>query len=95
MKAKAALVIDRKETFNDGSIVQIVVWTLPIPLKGSLHRYKYRLYFGKDGICLVRYDNEHGKGDHKHVTGQEEPYHFNDISTLLDDFWKDVERIGE
>ena len=46
-------------------------------------------------MCLVRYDNEHGKGDHKHVTGQEEPYHFKDISTLLDNFWEDVERIGE
>jgi hypothetical protein len=80
---------------NDGSIIQVVVWTLPVPLLGSLHRYKYRLYFGKDGVCLVRYDNEHGKGDHKHVAGQEETYRFKDIPTLLGDFWKDVERIGE
>ncbi|MFA7061721.1 MAG: DUF6516 family protein [Pedobacter sp.] len=95
MKTKAALVLNRKETFSDGTIVQIVVWTLPIPLKGSLHRYKYRLYFGKDGTCLVRYDNEHGKGDHKHVAGLEEPYRFKDVNTLLDNFWEDVERTGD
>lgn len=95
MRAKATLVINKKATFNDGSIVQIVVWELPVPLKGSLHRYKYRLYNGKDGVCLVRYDNEHGKGDHKHITGREESYDFKDVSTLLADFWKDIERIGE
>ena len=95
MKTKATLVLNRKETFDDGTIVQIVVWTLPVPLKGSLHRYKYRLYFGKDGNCLVRYDNEHGKGDHRHVVGREEPYRFKEVETLLDNFWADVERIGD
>ncbi len=46
MIRRAALVIDRKITLEDGSIVQAVVWELPVPLKGSQHRYKYRLYFG-------------------------------------------------
>jgi hypothetical protein len=44
MKRRATLVIDRKVTLEDGSIIQAVVWELPIPLKGSPHRYKYRLY---------------------------------------------------
>jgi hypothetical protein len=86
MKRKATLIIDRKENLADGGIIQAVVWELPVPLMGSLHRYKYRLYFGKDGVCQVRFDNEQGKGDHKHVQGIETPYRFKDITTLLNDF---------
>lgn len=86
MRRKATLVIDRKENRADGSIIQAVVWELPVPLTGSLHRFKYRLYFGRGGICLVRFDNEQGKGDHKHVRGIESPYRFKDIPTLLRDF---------
>lgn len=86
MKRQASLVIDRKENRADGSIIQAVVWELPIPLSGSLHRFKYRLSYGKDGICLVRFDNEQGKGDHKHIKGIESPYLFKDIPTLLKDF---------
>lgn len=92
MRVKAALVINEKITRNDGSIIQIVVWDLPVPLKGSHHRYKYRLYFGKDGICLARFDNEQGKGDHKHIDGIESPYHFIDIKGLLRDFKEAIQR---
>jgi hypothetical protein len=84
MRRRATLVIDREITLEDGSIVQAVVWELPIPLKGSPHRYKYRLYYGNQGECLVRFDNEQGKGDHIHIRGVDEaPYVFQDIPTLL------------
>lgn len=86
MKRKATLVINRKENLANGGIIQAVVWELPLPLTGSLHRYKYRLYFGKSGTCLVRFDNEQGKGDHKHFKEIESPYLFKDIPTLLKDF---------
>lgn len=94
MKRSATLVIDRKENRADGSILQAVVWLLPVPLKGSLHRYKYRLYYGKGGECLVRYDNEQGKGDHRHIAGIEEPYQFVDIPTLLHDFRQSIRETG-
>ena len=94
MKRRATLVIDRKVTLEDGSIIQAVVWELPIPLKGSPHRYKYRLYFGRHGECLVRFDNEQGKGDHLHVMGVEASYSFRDIPTLLKDFRSEIERAG-
>jgi len=86
MRRRATLVINEKITRDDGSIIQVVVWELPVPLKQSRHRYKYRLYFGKGGICLVRFDNEQGKGDHTHIKGVEAPYHFTDIPGLLRDF---------
>lgn len=75
---------------EDGAIVEIVVWELPQPLPPCLHRYKYRLYFGAGGLCRVRYDNERGKGDHRHVNEMEMPYAFVSITRLLDDFQHDV-----
>ena len=38
----------------------------------------------------LRYDNEAGKGDHKHVGEREVPYPFIDLATLQADFWADV-----
>lgn len=38
------------------------------------------------------YDNERGKGDHKHVDGREVTVRFIDIDTLVRDFLRDVER---
>jgi len=43
------------------------------------------------GICVLRYDNETGKGDHRHVGAQQEPYVFSDPDTLLADFWSEVQ----
>jgi len=94
MRRRATLVIDRKFTLEDGSIIEAVVWELPIPLKGSPHRYKFRLYYGRHGECLVRFDNEQGKGDRKHIRGVEAQYTFRDIPTLLKDFREEIERAG-
>lgn len=85
--------MNRKLSRDDGSILQFVVWELPEPLPGSRHRYKYRFYYGKGGICLVRYDNERGKGDHRHYRTREEQYLFNDLDILLQDFLRDVTEI--
>ena len=80
-----------KEVRDDGSVVELVVWRLAQPLSPCVHPYKYRLYFGADGQCRVRYDNERGKGDHRHVNNVEEAYQFVSMSQLLDDFQHDVE----
>ena len=82
--------MNRKLSRDDGSILQFIVWELPAPLAGSGHRYKYRFYYGREGIPLVRYDNERGKGDHRHYCDREEPYTFIDLDTLLQDFLRDV-----
>lgn len=84
-------IVRAKEVRDDGSVVEIVVWRLQQPLSPCLHPYKYRLYFGADNQCRVRYDNERGKGDHRHVNNTEEAYRFVSISQLLDDFQHDVE----
>jgi len=88
----AALLARAKEVRDDGSIVEIVIWELPRPLPPSGHRYTYRLYFGASGVTRVRYDNERGKGDHRHVGDREEDYRFTSVEQLLADFQSDVER---
>ena len=80
-----------KESRDDGSIIEIVVWLVPEAVSPGTHSYKYRLYFGKNGNCRVRYNNERGKGDHKHVGEVEEVYIFESLEKLLADFRSDVE----
>lgn len=87
----AVLLAHAKEARDDGSIVEIIVWELPDPLPPSTHRYKYRLYFGAAGVTRVRYDNERGKGDHRHLGDREEEYCFVSLDQLLEDFRRDVE----
>jgi len=86
----AALVAKAKEIRDDGSVVEVVVWEVPEPLTPSIHNYKYRLYYGAAGVCRVRYDNERGKGDHRHLGEREEDYRFTTIEQLLADFERDV-----
>jgi hypothetical protein len=90
---KAQLLVRVKESVP-GGIREIVIWLLDEPLPGCNHRLKYRLCFGiSGGKCIVRYDNERGKGDHRHVMGDEEPYNFATVDSLIDDFETDVRRL--
>jgi len=43
------------------------------------------------GERVVGYDNERGKGDHKHIRGTQVPYAFKDVPTLIRDFLQDVQ----
>ncbi|MBI2752823.1 MAG: hypothetical protein HYX46_04815 [Betaproteobacteria bacterium] len=92
---RATLISDAKEIRDDGSIVEIVIWELGEPLPPSTHLYKYRLYYGSGGVCRVLYDNERGKGDHRHVGDAEHDYSFSSVEQLLEDFKSDVERWGQ
>jgi hypothetical protein len=82
-----------KQTLPDGAIVEMVIWSLPQPLPGSVHRLKYRLFYGFPGKRLVSYDNERGKGDHRHIEGKEETYSFTTPEKLMADFLADVRRL--
>lgn len=48
------------------------------------------LVYVVDGKRIVGYDNERGKGDHKHIDGTEKTYRFVNPQRLIDDFMKDV-----
>ena len=89
---KAVLIYRRRRELADGAIIEGVAWSLPTPVEGSSHLYKYRLFYGYSGQRVIGYDNERGKGDHKHFGDQEEPYTFVDVDRLIDDFIQEIER---
>ena len=43
---------------------------------------------------VMRYDNERGKGDHRHLGGIEEPIEFTMLDASFDAFEADAERIA-
>ena len=87
----ASLLLNERHTISETAFVELVVWRLPLPLPGCCHSFKYRLALVVSGACVLRYDNESGKGDHKHVGEDESPYSFTTPKALLDDFWNDVD----
>jgi Family of unknown function (DUF6516) len=88
----ADLLMDERHVLDAATFIELVIWRLPKPMRGSRHRFKYRLALVHNGICVLRYDNELGKGDHRHIRDSEGPYRFTDPDTLLADFWNDVEQ---
>lgn len=85
----ATPILSDKQAFGAG-FVEIIIWQVPKPVPPSGHSFKYRLVYVAQGKRVVGYDNERGKGDHRHVGDREAPYQFVDIPTLLHDFWQDV-----
>lgn len=88
----ADLMLNERHTISENAFVEVVVWQLPSPLAGSFHGFKYRLALVVHGTCVLRYDNEAGKGDHKHLGEVETLYEFTTPKALLDDFWNDVDK---
>jgi hypothetical protein len=77
-----------------GGVVEMVVWRVPKPVPPSEHAFKYRLVYLRDGGRIVGYDNERGKGDHRHLRDREHAYRFIDVDTLIADFLHDVEAVS-
>lgn len=92
MAEKASLIEDRKLLLASGAIIQIRIWRLPRPTRERPHGLKYSLFYGRPGERVIGYDNESGKGDHRHCRGREEPYQFVDLERLIADFEADVRR---
>ena len=87
----ARLLFRERFVYTDGAIREMVLWKIPEASSDRRHALKYRLYYGDaKGRCFVRYDNEAGKGDHRHWGGREEPYEFVSVDRLVDDFLADL-----
>ena len=93
--SNTAVLLMRERRVLDTGLVGVVVWQVPGRLRGSSHFYKYRLAYVVQGQCVLRYDNEPGKGDHRHLGATEQPYAFVSVDQLLDDFLADVATWGE
>ena len=78
---------------------EIVVWMVTTPLPGSTHACKDRLAFALNGdcvpgsaLCVVRYDNEAGRGDRRRLNAAEKACQFFTSDKLFADFERDIRR---
>jgi hypothetical protein len=90
---KAQLLLKQRLVLSESTFAEIVIWQLPAPLDGSTHDYKYRLAYVVNGDCVLRYDNEVGKGNHLHINEQEIVYNFVSTEQLIDDFFAQIKRM--
>lgn len=89
---RAELLLRERHQLGRDSFVELRVWRVLEPVRGSAHEFKYSLAYVVAGKCVLRYDNEPGKGDHKHLGRVEMPYSFTTPAQWLADFWSDVDR---
>jgi hypothetical protein len=89
---KAELLLDERHQVKTEAFVELKIWCVSISVKGSQHQYKYSLAYVVQGECVLRYDNEAGKGDHRHIGVVESAYSFTTPEQLLADFWSDVDK---
>lgn len=89
---KAIQFVATRIPYSEFAFAELVLWRLPRPVEGSAHGFKYRLAYVVRGECVLRYDNEVGKGDHRHVGGIETTYSFTTPEQLIADFQRDIER---
>lgn len=90
----ADLLIKKRDYFpNEDAFTSITVWAVDPSIRGSQHNYKYSLAYVVQGVCVMRYDNEAGKGDHKHIEDTELTVTFSGLDDLISQFFNDVNRI--
>ena len=89
---KARELFNRRVPVTKQSFAELVMWEVPESILDSTHPYKYRLAFVVAGVRVLRYDNESGKGDHRHVKGKELKYRFVSADQLVADFFGDIKR---
>ena len=89
---KATLLARTRIVYSGRSFAELVLWRVPTSLAGSTHVYKYRMAYVVDAVCVVRYDNEVGKGDHRHFGPTESSYRFRTPEKFIADFQIDIAR---
>lgn len=87
---RATLLFHDKKRDELGNIMETKIWRVSVN-EHTPHGFKYSLAYVVNGVRVVGYDNEREKGDHRHIAGQELPYHFTTPESLLQDFRADME----
>jgi hypothetical protein len=89
---KAIELVRTRIAYSEVAFAELALWQLAAPMPGSSHRFKYRLAYVVRGACVLRYDNEAGKGDHRHYAGKESAYAFAGPDKLIAAFQADIAR---
>jgi len=88
------MLYQRQKQGMGGLVIEMVAWQLPAATTDRPHGFKYRLYCGRGNECLVRHDNESGKGGHVRREGKELSYTFVPLEQLIKDFEADMLRLA-
>ena len=75
---RAKLVRHIKEWLDEYTLIEIKVWEIP-PDEYRPEGFKYSLAYIVKGERIIGYDNERGKGSHRHFKGTETSYHFEGV----------------
>ena len=74
----------KKVIYPDLCIAEIVVWQFLHTTPERPHGYKYRINdCTADGTAVVRYENETGNGNNKHIGALDPPYEFESLDILF------------
>ncbi|MEK7702960.1 MAG: DUF6516 family protein [Nitrospirota bacterium] len=84
--------LHQRIVYSENRFAELVLWQVAQPLAEAKHFFKYRLAYVVNEVCVLRYDNETGKGDHRHWGAKESVYKFSTPEKLLADFQRDIER---
>ncbi|MGH7052556.1 MAG: hypothetical protein ACREFA_01865 [Stellaceae bacterium] len=57
---KAEPLFHQRIDYDDGAIVEMVLWRIPSPVPPSTHDLIYPLFYGRAGVREIGYDNERG-----------------------------------
>lgn len=90
---KAELLLKQRLVLGETTFAEIEIWQLQSSLQGSTHDYKYRLAYVVNGQCVLRFDNEAGKGNHLYINQQEFDYDFVSAEQLIDDFFAQMKQM--
>lgn len=85
MSPKAYLFIHEKYLDDRGNISEVKIWIVPVS-EHHPYGYKYSLVYIVNGMRVIGFDNESGKGDHLHIGEVESTYLFESIDRLLADY---------
>jgi len=89
---QASALVRRRVVVAADAFVELMIWQVPEPVLPSMHWFKYSMAYVVEQRCVVRYDNERGKGDHRHTEVAGGPYAFSTPDQLMADFAADVAR---
>jgi len=88
----AKLIYHEKWVTKEGDIIEIKIWKVP-KSKDFPEGVKYSLVYVHKNERVLCYDNEKGKGHHKHYFGKEIPIKFESVKKLILDFYEDVKEV--
>ena len=81
-----------REKLDDGAIIEVVVWDVPMPVVGSRRiTSSIGAFMATPGGGWSATTTSAPKGDHRHYERREEPYPYERLEKLIEDFFQDVQ----